>query len=164
MSLYFNQEENIDNFFSNVWDIDTAIGSALDVWGRVVGVQRIIPVVNVGLFLGFHEMGEAYAGNFDNAPFWNGEPISSNYALSDASYRLLILLKAAFNITDATIPSINQMLLSLFPNRGKCFVTDNQDMTMTYTFQFSLTSVEQSIVVNSGVLPRPSGVKVLYSY
>ena len=31
-------------------------------------------------------------------------------------------------------------------------------MTMTYTFEFALTPVEQAIVEQSGVLPRPTGV------
>ena len=164
MSEYFNQEQNADAFFANVWNIDTAVGPALDIWGRVVGVERVLPVISVGVFFGFHEMGEAYASNFGNAPFYSGQPTTSNYALSDDAYRQLILAKAAANLSDCSIPSLNQLLLSLFPNRGKCFVTDGLNMTMTYTFQFALTLVEQSIVVNSGVLPRPSGVKVSYSY
>lgn len=31
-------------------------------------------------------------------------------------------------------------------------------MTMTYTFTFALTPVELAIVLNSGVLPKPTGV------
>ncbi|WP_415752057.1 DUF2612 domain-containing protein [Mesorhizobium sp. B2-1-8] len=32
-------------------------------------------------------------------------------------------------------------------------------MTMTYSFAFQLTPVELAIVQNSGVLPKPTGVK-----
>ena len=34
---------DIDNFLTHVWQVDTAQGFGLDIWGRVVGVSRIIP-------------------------------------------------------------------------------------------------------------------------
>jgi hypothetical protein len=161
---YWDQTQNIDNFFDAIFNIDTAIGPALDAWGRVVGVQRVLPIVT-GKYFGFTEQNNtALVGNFSNSVFYAGQALTSNYALSDQSFRQLILAKAAFNLTDCSIRSINQLLLNLFPNRGACFVTDDQNMHMTYTFQFSLSPVEKTIVVNSGVLPRPSGVAVSYSY
>lgn len=33
---------DIDNFFSWIWDVDTAQGFGLDIWGRIVGVNRTI--------------------------------------------------------------------------------------------------------------------------
>src|ERR1043166_4995609 len=35
-----------DQFFDLVWNVDTAIGYGLDIWGRIVGVSRVIQVVN----------------------------------------------------------------------------------------------------------------------
>src|SRR4051812_42839886 len=35
---------NIDAFFDNMWNIDTAIGYGLDVWGRILGVSRTLAV------------------------------------------------------------------------------------------------------------------------
>jgi hypothetical protein len=81
------------------------------------------------------------------------------------------------------------MLLNLFPHRGNCYVTEgdrganpyfgfaesttawgfNQapfysgqllpTMIMTYTFDFALAPFELAIVAQSGVLPKPVGVK-----
>jgi hypothetical protein len=34
---------DIDNFYVWVWDVATAQGFGLDVWGRIVGVTRMIP-------------------------------------------------------------------------------------------------------------------------
>ncbi len=68
---------------------------------------------------------------------------------------MLLLAKAALNITDASIPAINAILLNLF---GNGYVIDGQDMTMVYHFTRALTPVEISIVYNSGVLPKPCGV------
>ena len=160
---YIDQTENLDNFFDMLWDIDTAQGVGLDVWGRIVGVTRILLVVS-GSYFGFEEVGNSNAGRFGTAPFYNGQSLTTNYALSDTAFRFLILAKALANISNSSIASINQLLLFLFPNRGAAYVIDNENMSMTYKFNFSLSPVEQSIVVNSGVLPRPSGVAVNYSY
>lgn len=162
INTYLDQTENIDNFLDMLWDIDTAQGIGLDIWGRIVGVSRIIPVVS-GDYFGFEEAGSEAEG-FNQLPFYIGQTLTTNYALSDDAFRTLILAKALANISDGSIPSINQILLNLFPSRGHCYVTDDGGMSMTYTFEFTLTPVEISIVVNSGVLPRPSGVQVNYSY
>ena len=162
VAAYFDQTASFESFFDNVWNIDTAVGVYLDLWGRVLGVQRVVPVLT-GVFFGFQEQGTAHTAGFDRAPFYSGQSLTNNYALSDDSFRKLLLIKAAFNLTDCTIASINQLLLALFPNRGHCFVTDNGNMSMTYTFQFALSPLEQSIIVSSGVLPRPSGVSVTYT-
>jgi hypothetical protein len=34
---------DIDNFLTHVWQVDTAQGFGLDIWGRIVGVTRTIP-------------------------------------------------------------------------------------------------------------------------
>jgi hypothetical protein len=163
INTYLDQTLNTDNFYSMLWDISTAQGVGLDIWGKIVGVNRVLPIIE-GEFFGFEEAGNLVGGRFGTAPFYSGGSLTSNYALSDGSYRVLILAKAYSNISDGSIASINQTLLAIFPGRGKCYVIDNENMTMIYKFEFTLTPVEQSIVVNSGVLPRPSGVEVSYSY
>lgn len=150
---------NLDMFFEMVWDVTTAQGYGLDVWGRIVGVGRVLLVANDFVF-GFNEATPG-AYPFNEGVFYNGGPAEANYALSDNAYRLLILAKAAANISDGSSASINQILLALFPGRGNCYVVDGLDMTMTYTFEFTLTAVELAIVVQSGALPRPAGVEML---
>src|SRR5260221_2382599 len=51
---YVDPTVNIDAFYDFVWNLDTAKGYGLDVWGRIVGVQRQLNVP-VGKFLGFDE-------------------------------------------------------------------------------------------------------------
>lgn len=156
MAGYLDQTANIDAFFDLIWNVDTAQGYGLDVWGRIVGVGRILQISDT-FYFGFQE-GGTDARPFGQAPFYTGAPISTNYALSDAAYRTLILAKALANICDGSIPAINQILLNLFPARGDCYVIDNQDMTMVYHFDFFLTPVENAIITQSGVLPRPTAV------
>lgn len=154
---YIDQTVNMASFFDNIWNIDTAQGYGLDVWGRIVGVVRTLKVATTGDYFGFKE---ATPGSepFGVASFYAGLPLTSNFDLPDSSFRTLIFAKALSNISDGSVKSINQLLINLFPNRGNCFVTDGQDMTMAYTFQFFLTPVELAIIGQSGVLPKPVGV------
>lgn len=155
-NAYLDQTQNFDQFFDLVWNVDTAVGYGLDVWGRIVGVKRTLQVSVVDYF-GF-EQGSPSAQPFGQAPFYSGGILTNNFDLTDAAFRKLIFAKALANISDGSIPAINQILLNLFPNRGNCYVTDGEDMTMTYTFEFALTPVEAAIVASSGVLPKPVGV------
>lgn len=161
-AAYVDQTANMDAFFDLVWNVDTAQGWGLDVWGRIVGVSRTLNVVATGKFLGFDEATAISADPFNQSPFYSGGSITNNFLLSDSAFRTLIFAKALANISDGSIKSINQLLLRLFPNRGNCYVTDNGLMTMTYTFKFALTPVEAAIVTQSGVLPKPTGVAVTY--
>ena len=156
MEGYLEPTGNIDAFFDNIWNIDTAQGYGLDVWGRIVGVTRVLQVQTTQFF-GYEE---ALPGSqpYGQAPFFVGETLTSNYSLADDSFRTLIFAKALANITDGSVPSINQILLNLFPGRGNCYVTDGENMTMTFTFDFPLSSAELAIVGQSGVLPVPSGI------
>ena len=222
-----DQTENLNNFYDNIWNIASAEGYGLDVWGRIVGVERTISVQVTSWFgfneaepgslsfdstqvfyytpaLGFAE-GAGFTpfgfGSFDlykqwvsnnqlqgGGAFYNGSTLTSIYSLPDRSYRLLILAKAAFNITNGSIQAINRILMTLFPGRGNTFVQEGYQgigffgfieqqnaqtfgqgtfyiaepvpsMTMEYVFQFPLSPVEYSIVANSGVLPKSTGVK-----
>jgi uncharacterized protein DUF2612 len=153
-----DQTANMDAFFDLIWNVDSAQGYGLDVWGRIVGVGRLLTIVPTDVFLGFEEATTANAAPFNQAPFYTGTQLNDNFSLADTPFRTLIFAKALANISDGSIPSINQLLLNLFPARGNCYVRDNMDMTMTYVFQFALSPVEFAIVANSGVLPKPVGV------
>ncbi len=185
---WMDQTQNFDSFFDLIFNVDTAQGYGLDVWGRIVGVNRILKISTPGAFFGFEEATDAVG--FNQAPFYNGTALTSNYVLTDEAYRLLILTKAMANVSQCSIPVLNQMLMTLFPHRGNCYVAetpinkgpwfgfeeatdalgfnqaqfyggedDSNRMVMTYTFEFSLTPVELAIVQTSGVLPKPTGVK-----
>lgn len=148
---------DLDAFYDYVWNVGTAQGFGLDIWGRIVDVGRVFPISDTG-FWGFSEATDAKA--FNQGAFWSGTLTTTNFALSDTAYRRLILAKAMSNIIDGSIPAINQLLLSMFPGRGNCYVVDNANMTMTYKFDFAFDPVDLTIVANSGVLPHPTGVAI----
>lgn len=172
-------------FYNDVWNIDTASGEGLDIWGRIIGVNRVLPLATASYF-GFAEAGNV---GFGNGPFYSGQPLATNFYLSDDAYRLLLLVKAATNITDGSTKAINAALMSLFPSRGNAYVEEptatadyfmfgevlgstgfgaesfytarpTSVMHINYVFDFALEPFEIAIVEQSGVLPKPSGVAV----
>jgi hypothetical protein len=120
--------EDLDNFLTHVWQVDTADGVFLDnVWGRIVGVSRTIPT----------------------------NPAT---VLTDAQYLQLILLKALSNISRASSPSINTLLLEWMAGRGRTYVNDLGQMEIRYMFEFPLEPFEILIITQSGIFLRPAGV------
>lgn len=162
LAQYVDQTVNFDNFFDFIWNVDTAQGHGLDVWGRIVGVSRTLELT-VGNYFGFEE-GSPNSDTFGpggESSFYSGVPSTNNFTLTDSAYRTLIFAKALANICDGSIKAINQLLINLFQGSpGNAYVTDDGGMQMTYTFGFPLSPVQQAIVFSSGVLPKPVGVAV----
>jgi hypothetical protein len=154
-----NVYQDLNYFYDTIWNVATAKDYGLDVWGIIVGINRVLQVSGLdGGFLGFEQMGSPDATPFNDGPWYSGQSVTSNYALSDSAYRLLLMSKAASNIWDGSTPGLNKILKLLFPEDGRiCYVTDGQDMTMEYVFNWILSPVE-SAMVSSGALPKPAGV------
>jgi Protein of unknown function (DUF2612) len=158
MNDWKDPRPNLDAFYDLIWNVDTAIGHGLDVWGRIVGVGRVLQAAS-GVYLGFAEAADPTSETpFNQAPFYSGQPTTGNYALTDDGFRTLIFAKALSNITDGSIRQVNQILMTLFPGRGNCYVIDNQNMSMVYHFNFVLAPFEAAIVLASGVMPKPAGI------
>lgn len=157
---YFDQSDAQERFFDLVWNVATAQGWGLDVWGRIVGVSRTLTVDGSGRFLGFDESTTFGLGPFNESPFYSGVTSTSNFVLADEPYRVLVLAKAFSNLCDGSILSLNQLLLRMFPGRGNIYATDGGDMTMTITSVFALSAVEVAMLLTSGVFPRPAGVSL----
>jgi hypothetical protein len=135
------------------------------VWGRIVGVGRVLQL-SAQTFFGMENPinTEASGVGFNQAPLYHGTALTDNYSLLDGPFRALILAKALANISDGTIGSINQIMINLFglagplPLPGNSYCTDGENMTMTYTFSTTLDPVTEAIVFQSGALPKPCGV------
>ncbi len=161
MNAYLDPRADFDAFFDYVWNVDTAQGFGLDIWGRIVNIRRELQIPNAPVYFGFKD---ALPGSypFDEAPFYDGTPpATQTYKLADDAYRKLILTKALANIASSNAPSLNQLLQNMFADRGRCYVNDLGGMQFRYTFEFDLTLQEYAIVAQSGVLPRPAGVNAI---
>lgn len=157
MNQFFDPSADFDAFYDYVWNVDTAQGFGLDIWGRIVGVVRTLTVPNTELIaFGFKE-GDAPSFG-EGAAFYAGGVNTTTYTLDDYSFRQLIFAKAFSNISNCSAASINQQLQNLFPGRGRAYVNDYRDMTMRFTFEFELEPFELAILLQSGAPTRPAGV------
>ena len=177
---------NINDFYDSIWNIDTATGYGLDVWGRIVGMSRNLQVPYNGVTFGFKTgtVPNPYEP-FNFGVFRSSHSASSTYALPDSAYRTLILIKAFSNIARCDIPTMNALARMIFvglgsslyfvpgyidptyfatPDRSRAYVIDNQNMTMTYVFDFPLSQVEAAIVTTTNILPHPTGVSVTVTH
>ena len=145
----------IDDFFVKVWNIQTAQGYGLDVWGRIVNVSRLIKIPG-GKFLGFNDT-QGYEP-FNSAPMYHGSLGTTNYLMADDYYRKIILIKAFSNISRCTVATYNRILNTLFEGRGKCFCTDTGHMSMRFVFEFHLEPFEIALLKTSNILFTPAGV------
>ena len=158
MNGYLDPRADFNTFLSYVWDVSTAQGFGLDIWGEIVNVSRTLKIPNTPNYFGYNEASPT-SYPFNDQPFWDGNAAATqNYALSDTAYRQLILVKALANISRTSAPALNQLLQNMFAGRGRCYVNDQGGMQMRYTFEFVLTPYEFAIMTQSGALPRPAGV------
>lgn len=153
-----------EEFISSVWDITTADTYGLDVWGKIVGVSRLLKVEQETSYFGFDESYTSPLNNspkpFDDAPFYEGKIQTQTFSLSNDAYRILIMAKAMSNITDCSIPNINRLLNYLFGTKGQVFVAITGVMSIRYVFLFNLSPVERAIILNSNAITKPAGVAV----
>lgn len=157
------------DFLLHVWDISTATGFGLDIWGRILGRDRYIQVVQTpDDNFGFNINGATGTQwkPWNQAPWFNGQTSGATaFALQDDAYRQLLMVKAAANIASCDVPSINALLRAMFDQRGASYVGYDPDnpMHIGYHFDFFPTPVERSII-ESGLFPQPAGTTVLYIY
>ena len=144
-------DADIALFYDNMFNVLTAQGVGLDVWGNIVGMTRYIP---------------------------SHEDPTITLTLDDDNYRKLIMHKAAANIMDSTLYSMNTLLKQLYPNYT-CYVQlasnfqtdgdrtyDANPMSINYVFiNHRLDNLERSIFDAVGDSNRGAGVEWnLYEY
>lgn len=152
---------DVDMFYDKMWNVLTAQGYGLDVWGRIVGVGRVVDLPAAVNYFGFQEQGTPEQP-FNQGPFFAGtfSSTETNITLSDDAFRVLILVKALSNISRTVVPVFNRMLMQLFPGRGNCYVSDTGYMEMRLVFEFLLQPFEIAILKTSGAFAGPTGVGV----
>lgn len=109
-------QADFDLFYQNIFDVRTAVGWGLDVWGRIVGATRdIVTSDTVNDYLGFNNTVIENIDNFNNAPFYQAA-VSQTYTLEDNAYRLVVMSKAMANISGGSLYEINKIMMQLLPD------------------------------------------------
>lgn len=154
--------KNIQDFYRIMWNLETAQGVGLDIWGRIVGIGRNVPLQNPEEeSFGFHtDSPEPKFTPFNVAPFRTDSGGFNAYSLPDSLYRKLIFAKAFANIILATAPNINKLLKILLETPSVYLLTGI--MQAKYQFQGRLSAFDRMIVFRLGLLPEPCGVAVEY--
>lgn len=156
----FSKDAVLEQFYNNVWNIDTALDYGLDCWGTIVGVTRYLQVDVTGTYFGFETPDDAWTP-FDLGSFYpESTPGTDYYRLENDAFRLVILAKGLANITRATIPGINTVLNLLFGDSGLCYVEVVSDKELNYVFEFALTPLQRSIINYANVIPRPTATTI----
>ena len=125
-----NQVDFWQNWISNVIDIKNANDYGLSLWGALLQIPRSYIV--------------------------NG----TSMTLTTKQYSKLLLARLKTIKMHGTIPEINELLKFLFGEYGKAYVVDNYNMTLTYRFNFNLSSLQTAIIQTIPILPRPAGVGI----
>jgi len=144
--------------YNMVWNVDTAQGFGLDIWGRIVVVGRQLQIPNTEYF-GFSTGVAPESWNpFNQESFYSGAGDTQTFTLADSAYRVLILAKALSNISATDSKSLNSVIQQLFPGRGRAWINDLGSMAMRFVFEFALEDWEKAVLVNGNVIPRSAGV------
>lgn len=152
-------QNDIKLFYDKVFNLDTARGTGLDAWGRIVAIGRKIEnVPSDDAFLGFAPVNtqnpQAYP--FNQANFY-ARQISNTYILGDEAYRLLILTKAMANISTGTLPELNRMVNILIPNVN-IFIIHIDTMRLRIVIQDVIKPFQKNLLTRGDLPPIPAGV------
>ena len=143
---------DIEDFYKLIFDPRTARGIGLDIWGIIVGVDRLVEVSSEDFF-GF------YGQNltpFDNSPFFY-EGATNIYKLADEAFRELIFLKAWANISDATMPNIKYVLNQLIPNGAIAIEAEHMKLRVIF-LSYEVQPYTMAIFKKYGLLNLGAGV------
>lgn len=121
---------DLQNLYDWIWNLDTAQGFGLDIWGRILVLPRNLTV------------------------------LGTTYTLDDTTYRAMLYIKALSNITATNAPSLNRLLTQLYKDQGRAYTIDIGNMHMMFVFEFALSDLDLAILQHTSILPHPAGVKI----
>ena len=137
--------------------INMVVGNSVFVGGLGITRESVaITAINPGV---------SFTGVFVNG-HRSGQPVTAfgvdiNPILTDDDYRTLIVATIAQNQWNGQIDSLYQLWNVLFPT-GRIIFFDNQDMTATIVLAGAFSDIQQGMILNGLIIPRPQAV--LYNY
>jgi hypothetical protein len=150
-----SQKDFWNNWYQDVFDLNTANQFGLTVWSIILDVPIIVildPTAPTKPTWGFGDFNKNYEnGNFSRS---SGGAVS----LTIEQARTVLKLRYYQITSRGTVTEINSFLKSIFSSLGTVYVRDNLDMTITYVFDFQPSSQLQFVLEKYDILPRPAGV------
>jgi Protein of unknown function (DUF2612). len=139
---------------TRAFDIDTAIGSQLNILGEWIGLSRVVRQPITGVYFSLDTEGLGFEQGI-----WQGayDPDEGYTTLSDDTYRLILKAKIAINSWDGQNDSLPGILDMATEGSGlRMQIVDNQDMTISIRIfpdtDLSDVSLEILAVIRQGYL------------
>jgi hypothetical protein len=153
--------QNLLATIPTLYDLDSAIGTQLDTVGLWIGVSRYL-LIPINIYFSFDTAGLG----FDQGVWWQPFlPGTTQVALDDAHYRILLKARVVANNWDGTIPGAYTSWNTVFAGTGfSILIQDYGGMQMAITL-LSLTppDVVTAALFMSGELDlKPAGVKLYH--
>ncbi len=130
----------VQEFYNNIYNLETAAGIGLDIWGEKLNFPRTIKFI------------DADTG------------VETSKTLDDNEYRLILKVLSLKFYTKMTVPEINKTLKELFSFYDvQAYTVDNQDMTyVNYVFLWEMPEYLKQAFNNYDLLPHPLAVGTRY--
>lgn len=156
----FNNAQTIEDWLRIVFDLRTATGFGLDIWGKILNQSRRFEYVDenqqvVKVYL----QGAQTVGGVD----YTAEQM-------DEFYRTALFLKAFSYISDCSLKNMNDLLYFYFNSTAdgtspdkKAYAYNVGTMAIEIVFEFFMPKLEQAILT-SDLFPTPAGVDVNYRF
>lgn len=136
------------------FDIDSAVGSQLDILGEWIGRTRIVSQPISGVYFSFDTDGLGWDQGIWQGPY---DPDAGYTSLSDDTYRIVLKAKIAINNWNGQNDTLPPILETALEGSGlKMQIVDNQDMTISvWVFpeeDISQVSLELIAAIRQGYL------------
>lgn len=133
---YVDDAENASSSIIPAFDLDNAIGVQQDILGQIVGISRILSF----------------------QPSDGSSPV-----LDDDTFNLILRAKIAQNQWDGTTKGILDTWNNVLPGLN-LYIADNQDMSMNAIVTGTSTLLQQNLIANGYIVPKPQGVSIQYEF
>lgn len=143
----FDDSKFVINWYDVIFNLKTATGYGLDVWGKILNRNREF-LYNGTLY---YLQGQQNIG---------GTEFTAQQM--DDLYRKVLQMTAMRYIGNASINSINNMLNIVFGDQGRSYCYEYGTMQIRYVFEFYMNDLLKAIIETLN--PHPSGVLTSFEY
>lgn len=153
-----NNAQTIEDWFRLVFNLKTAQGYGLDIWGKILNQSRRFKYIDEN-----EQEQEVY---LQGAQTIGGVSYTSEQI--EEKYRMILFFKSFSYSSNHTISSLNNLLNFFFQEqlndeKKTVKVIDYGTMVIEVFFNFFVEKLDKAIIM-SDLFPHPTGVKVNYRF
>lgn len=140
-----------------IFDLDTAVGSQLDIIGQWAGISRDVSIPITGVYFSWDDV---QTDGWDFGIWQPNLAPTTVTTLPDDSYRTLIKAKIAANAWDGTTDGAYAIWDTLF-TQFTILIQDHQDMSYDLIIVGGIVDSLTAALITGGYIPlKPEGVRV----